>query len=86
MRLTYLKLLKLLDSRGFINWRNDKTNREMINQIRHKGLNASLESVTSEFENIWYGGFDIDEAGYKNYYLVYNEIFESLNRLNEAQS
>lgn len=86
IRLTYLKLLKLLDSRGFINWRNDKTNREMINQIRHKQLNASLASITLEFENIWYGGLDIDEAGYKKYYSNYNEIFESLKRLNETQS
>lgn len=76
LRLTYLKLLKVLDSKGFIKWRNDKTNRELIGQIKHKDLSTSLTILTEEFENVWYGGFDIDEKGYKHCTSAYSEISE----------
>ncbi len=76
LRLTYLKLLKVLDSIGYIKWRDYKTNHEMINQIKSKELNAALRIITFEFETVWYGGFDVDEDNYKNYISLYNKIFE----------
>jgi hypothetical protein len=80
LRLTYLKLLKVLDSKGFIKWRNDKTNRELIGQIKHKDLNDSVKMLTVEFENVWYGGFDIDEMKYKHCASAYSEISEMVKQ------
>lgn len=75
LRLTYLQLLKVLDSRDYIKWRMDKTNRELIKQIKHKDLYAILVTLTQEFENVWYGGADLDENTYKHYTSAYHEIY-----------
>jgi hypothetical protein len=36
--------------------------------------------LTEEFENVWYGGFDIDEKRYKHCTSAYSEISEMVKQ------
>lgn len=75
LRLTFLKLLKELDSKEIINWRVDKTNHELLNQIRDNRIYKSVSELTYDFENSWYGGFEVNER-------IYNQYKEKFSKLN----
>lgn len=78
LRLTYLKLLKDLDSANIIKWRGDKTNHELIIQIKQQQISTPAKELTRKFENIWYGGIEINEDGYASYRNAYNNLAETL--------
>ncbi len=78
LRLTYLRLLKDLDSANIIKWRGDKTNHELILQIKQHQISTPAKELTIRFENIWYGGIEINEDGYASYKNEYNNLSEIL--------
>jgi hypothetical protein len=82
IRLNYLRTLKKLSDKEIINWRIDKTNREFVKEIKANKLKSKFETMTLNFENIWYGGFAIDLEGYselqKNY-AEFNSVLDADN-------
>lgn len=79
IRLNYLRTLKKLSDKKIINWKPDKTNHDYVNEIRSTTVFSEFLVVTNDFENIWYGGFEID---YHNYSLLI-ERYSNVNSLLE---
>jgi hypothetical protein len=61
VRLLYLKSLKELNKKNFIEWSNQKTNSDYLSELKPGPLKKSFKSNTLIFEYIWYGDFSIDE-------------------------
>lgn len=66
VRLLYLRTLKHLADAGLIVWMPDKTNHAYVQEVRQSPRGAApgpdFEELTTLFEYIWYGDFDIDRS------------------------
>ena len=83
IRLNYLRSLKILSDKEIIYWKIDKTNREFLREIKVNYLKLKFEKITTDFESIWYGGFDIDRSAYmhlQNYYSDFNSTLEATQK------
>lgn len=83
IRLNYLRSLKKLSDKEIIYWKIDKTNRELLREIKLNNLKSKFEKITTDFESIWYGGFEIDHSAYmdlQNYYSDFNSTVEATQK------
>ena len=64
-RYLYLKTLKNLSERGFINFTPDKTNKEYLQEMSLNNYSGEFESLTRNYEYAWYGKFLIDANAYQ---------------------
>ncbi len=60
-RLMYLKILKALNDKKIIEWKNEKTNYDYIREVQDYKLRENLDQVTYLYEYIWYGELPLDE-------------------------
>lgn len=79
IRLHYLKLLRLLDTAGTIQWRAGKTNHDYLLEIKNVNLKDKVDNLNYIYEYSWYGQFEIEDASqYQQlkdpFHHVYNEI------------
>ena len=65
IRLYYLKTLKILDDKGYIEWQPQKTNREYLFSLRSKSIYIGFDKVTAIFNIAWYGEFPVDESTFR---------------------
>lgn len=75
-RYLYLKTLKNLSERGFINFTPDKTNKEYLQEMSRYKYSGEFESLTRNYEYAWYGKFLIDAN-------VYQQLKERFNLFNK---
>jgi hypothetical protein len=78
IRLNYLRSLKFLSDKEIINWKIDKTNREFLKEIKSNIIKSKFEKLTTDFESIWYGGFEIDYSAYTHLQNIYSDFNSSL--------
>jgi hypothetical protein len=78
IRLNYLRTLKFLSDKEIINWKIDKTNREFLKEIKSDTIKSKFEKLTTDFESIWYGGFEIDQMAYIHLQSNYSDFNSSL--------
>jgi len=62
VRLLYLQTLKRLTDSGQINYKPDKTNRQYVHELANTPLQPDFDSLTRQFDFVWYGDFPVDEA------------------------
>ena len=77
IRFLYLKNLKLLSDREFINWNPNKTNYSYLNEIESPGLRTKFLRTTHIFDFVWYGEFILDENSFNdayNFFLEFNQL------------
>jgi hypothetical protein len=79
VRLNYLRSLKVLSDKEIIKWKIVKTNREFLKEIKETKLKTQFEIITSDFESIWYGGYDIDQPQYSRLQLRFLDFNSSLD-------
>ena len=60
IRYYYLLVLKKLATKDLIDWQQDKTNEDYLNEIKQAELKASFKRSTLLYDFIWYGNFSID--------------------------
>ncbi|MFC5410485.1 DUF4129 domain-containing protein [Larkinella bovis] len=65
VRLLYLQTLKHLSNRNLIDWKPNKTNRSYVYELAHSPKQPEFETLTTQFEYIWYGDFPITEERFK---------------------
>ncbi|MDT3696870.1 MAG: DUF4129 domain-containing protein [Ignavibacterium sp.] len=80
VRLNYLRILKLLSDKQIINWKPEKTNHEYLREIKSKTLFSSFSIITNDFENIWYGGFIVDQNNYSLLIARYKDVNSLLEK------
>ncbi|GAB3896286.1 hypothetical protein GCM10028803_13710 [Larkinella knui] len=65
VRLLYLQTLKHLSNHNLIDWKPNKTNRSYVYELAQSPLQPEFETLTTQFEYIWYGDFPITEERFK---------------------
>lgn len=76
IRYLFLKKLKKLKEAELIDWKIDKTNKDYIVELKkelsgNEELKKDFDKITSIFEHIWYGNFEISKEEYKKYSLIF---------------
>lgn len=61
VRLLYGQTLKQLTDSDQIQYKPDKTNRQYVYELANSPLQADFESLTRQFEVVWYGDFPVGE-------------------------
>ena len=61
-RFLFLKTLKTLSDKGFINFSPDKTNKEYLREMQQHSYFTAFRNLTRDYEYIWYGQFVIGVA------------------------
>ncbi|GAB5407999.1 MAG: hypothetical protein BalsKO_03640 [Balneolaceae bacterium] len=75
-RYLYLITLKMLDEHDLITWGIEKTNIDYERELSgHKGSTV-FNSLTSYYEYVEYGDFEIDKIGYELVHDLYNDLKE----------
>lgn len=62
VRYHYLQTLQKLSSKGAIEFSTDKTNHQYVQEMAGKKYSRAFAALTLDYEYIWYGEFEIDEA------------------------
>lgn len=76
IRYMYLKSLKLLSLNNIIDWHFEKTNSDYYREIESVGLKENFKKTSYLYDNIWYGEYALDKAGFENA----KKDFERLNQ------
>lgn len=76
IRYMYLKSLKLLSLNNIIDWHFEKTNSDYYREIESVGLKENFKKASYLYDNIWYGEYALDKAGFENA----KKDFERLNQ------
>lgn len=82
IRLYYLGLLKLLNEKGLIHWKKDKTNREYLAELFTR--NAFFDDVrrlTVFYESVWYGEHDVKDD---TFYAMGSRFETLMGRINNS--
>ncbi len=81
VRLMYLQTLKYLDQAGQINYQPDKTNRQYVYELANSPQQDEFETLTRQFEFVWYGDFPVDDALFsvvKAKFTTFNQVVRHL--------
>ena len=65
-RILYLKILKSLNEKGIIEWKNEKTNYDYIKEVENVDLRKKLDRVTYLYEYVWYGELPLDKNKFQS--------------------
>lgn len=75
-RYLFLKTLKTLSDKGFIDFTAEKTNKEYLKEMEQNKFFKQFKKLTRNYEYIWYGKFLIDKNNYHNLkeeFILFNE-------------
>lgn len=61
IRYYYLLALKKLSDDKLINWQQEKTNEDYINELTKNNLSNDFKNITFIYDYVWYGNFLIDD-------------------------
>jgi len=54
IRYSFLKILKLLNEKQLIEWKQNKTNSDYLNEIKQPDIFKKFKLITMQFEAVWY--------------------------------
>ena len=77
-RYLYLKTLYLLSNLNLIIISPDKTNYQYIREMSNHRSYKDFVSLTSNYEYVWYGKFDMDKALYQRVENDFKNYFQRL--------
>lgn len=75
IRLLYLKSLRDLADRHYIDWQPGKTNQAYIQELKEKSFQHEFALLTNQFEYVWYGDFSLQ----KQHFTVIKTAFNTFN-------
>ncbi len=78
IRYSYLRLLQLLQERGFIAYRADKTNADYYRELADKPQRQPFRTVTRQYEWAWYGNVLPEKAAMDSYLITFQQLTGSL--------
>jgi len=74
IRYFYLKLLKTLIDKDLINWHNEKTNRDYVNEIKNPLLKKVFSELTFIYDYVWYGKYQPAQADFEAIKHKFNQF------------
>lgn len=66
IRYYYLLALKELSDHDIIDWQQQKTNAEYLNEIQANTLQTQFGKITRIYDYVWYGEFNVDATKFEN--------------------
>ena len=71
IRLLFLKSLKILSDKNFIQWEHGKTNHDYLAELQKDELKNGFDQLNYYFEYAWYGNFSVDQETFKKVQQVF---------------
>ena len=78
VRYYYLKLLKLLEQKQFINWEAQKTNMEYLREIKDESIKPGFKKFTKWYDYIWYGNYPVSQHEYEMISKEFTSFYKKL--------
>ena len=78
LRHCYRYLLTTLSEKELINFQVAKTNYQYVYELSGTAYHQPFMKLTRDYEYAWYGGFEINEDFYKDYYQMIQTIHQQL--------
>lgn len=74
IRYQYLFVLKKLSDKKLIEWNFEKTNKDYVNEFKNSNLKDDFKNLSYIFDYVWYGEFEIEQEGYRNFKRQFDEF------------
>lgn len=74
VRILYLKALQQLNEAELIAWKADKTNHDYLMELAGHPSKISFSRLTSYYEYVEYGDFQIEESGFQDIQDIFREF------------
>ncbi len=78
VRFLYIKLLKLLADKEYVEWKKEKTNKDYKQEMQKNKYAKEFSELTKIYEYVWYGEFDINQDSFNIIYSDYNKLYKRL--------
>lgn len=78
IRFYYLLILQKLSIAELINWQVQKTNHDYLFEIKDNHLRQQFRTITSLYDYIWYGNFEVDEDAFAKAESPFKTLKEQL--------
>jgi hypothetical protein len=78
VRYYYLLVLQKLQKKDLIDWQQQKTNEDYINEIQQKTLTDKFKNLTYLYDFVWYGNFEINELEFAKVESNFNDLTTSI--------
>ena len=78
VRYSYMWLLQMLQHRGLIQYRTDKTNYEYYTELGETRYKQAFRQLSRQYEYTWYGRFAIPADKYTEYISLFDQLKKQL--------
>jgi hypothetical protein len=79
VRYYYLLILKRLTEAELIDYEFDKTNSEYFNEIPEASLNTRFRKITTIYDYIWYGNFEVTQNDYQKAEQLFKNLEQNIS-------
>nr|WP_297787640.1 DUF4129 domain-containing protein [uncultured Allomuricauda sp.] len=79
IRYYYLYILQLLSEREMIDWQQQKTNDDYLEELSESALKNEFGKATLLYDYVWYGEFDLDQSRYEKAEVIFTSLKNSIN-------
>jgi hypothetical protein len=80
IRFLYLKLLHLLNQKGFINWLPEKTNRRYLQELSDETISRYFKNLSYIYEYSWYGHFEPQKQQFEDFFKEFEHGFSLIDK------
>lgn len=74
IRYYYLYILQLLSEREMIDWQQQKTNDDYLEELSESALKNEFGKATLLYDYVWYGEFELDQSRYEKAEVVFTSL------------
>ena len=78
IRYNYKWSLQILQNKGMIQYRNDKTNYEYYQELKETDFKLPFKYLSRQYEYSWYGHYIIEPVAYNEYLAIFNDMRKQL--------
>jgi hypothetical protein len=73
IRLLFLKGLKILADKNFVQWEHGKTNHDYLAELKKDELKNGFIELNYYFEYTWYGNFSVNYETFKKVQQIFTD-------------
>jgi len=81
LRYYYLYILQLLSEREMIDWQQQKTNDDYMEELSKSNLKNDFGKATMLYDYVWYGEFDLDQSRYEKAEVVFTSLKNAITHV-----
>ena len=79
VRYHYLNTLQKLTNKALLVFSPDKTNYQYVRELSGKPMGPAFARLTLDYEYVWFGKFELDEALYQQINHHFSQFFSNHN-------